>query len=74
MKTATGFSVDEAMARARRIRGLREKCGLTQTALAAQSGAGVTTIFRIEQTGRIAPATAELLAPVLGVTPKDLLK
>lgn len=69
---AGGISVNAALARAERFRILREKKGLSQIELAAQSGAGVTTVFRVEKTGRLSLRTAQLLAPVLGVSAKAL--
>jgi transcriptional regulator with XRE-family HTH domain len=74
MKNATSSSVKTARARGERLRDLRMKRGLTQIELAARSGAGVTTIFRIEKTGTLTDRTAQLLARALGVRVTEILK
>ena len=73
MKTDQGPKTG-GVERGARIRALRAKRGLVLFDLAAQSGLDLTTVYRAERTGKVTERTAKLLAPVLGVTPKDLLK
>jgi transcriptional regulator with XRE-family HTH domain len=55
------------------VRKLRTALALSQFRLAAAAGVHPSTVSNLERFGFITRATAEKLAPVLGVSPEYLL-
>jgi len=55
-----------------RVRSARKKVGLTREQLAVKAGLSSSTLYLAER-GLISPATAEKIAPLLGVRADSLL-
>lgn len=50
----------------------RRRAGMTQAQLAVQAGLSIATVAHAERFGVVTERTAERLAAVLGVAPKEL--